>query len=387
MIVAALFTVPGAIVAGEGTVREAAHRLRGMGAKALVVTDRTMRGLGHVDALAALLGGEGAGCAVFDAVNAEPTDAMADEGIARYRSEGCDFLVALGGGSPIDAMKAIAVLSAQGGPLPRFMGTVVDGARPPMAAIPTTAGTGSEATQFAVIIDTGRGVKMLLKGPAFLPDLAIVDPLFTLSMPPSVTAATGVDALTHAIECYTSRAAQPLSDTFALSAVKRVFANIRRACLFLGDIEARSEMSLASLEAGIALNNSSVTVVHGMSRPLGALFHVPHGLSNAMLLARCLEFIVDGAVERFATLARAAGAAGEKDSDADAARLLAVETARLLDDLDIPSPAEYGIPGAEFEAYIPKMAADALASGSPSNTRKEVTAADMERIYASMWKR
>jgi alcohol dehydrogenase class IV len=358
-----------------------------MGAKALVVTDHTMRELGHVDALAALLGGEGDGCAVFDGVNAEPTDAMADEGLARFQGEGCDFLVALGGGSPIDAMKAIAVLSAQGGPLPRFMGTPVERTRPPMAAIPTTAGTGSEATQFAVIIDTARGVKMLLKGPAFLPDLAIVDPLFTLTMPPSVTAATGVDALTHAIECCTSRAAQPLSDTFALSAVKRVFAHLRRACHTPGDIEARSEMSLASLEAGIALNNSSVTVVHGMSRPLGALFHVPHGLSNAMLLARCLEFIVDGAVERFATLARVAGAAGANDSDGDAARLLAIETARLLDDLGIPSPAEYGIPRAEFEANIPKMAADALASGSPSNTRKEITAADMERIYASMWKR
>src|SRR5699024_773827 len=147
------------------------------------------------------------------------------------------------------------------------------------AVIPTTAGTGSEATQFTIITDTKNNVKMLLKGESFMPDLAVIDPAYTMTAPPGVTAATGLEALTRAIEAYTSRNAQPLTDIFAVSAVRRIFANLPAACEDGSNLVARKEMSLAALEAGIAFNNSSVTIVHGMSRPIGALFHVPHGTS------------------------------------------------------------------------------------------------------------
>ena len=161
-----------------------------------------------------------------------------------------------------------------------------------MIAIPTTAGTGSEATMFTIITDTANNVKMLLKGACLIPDLAIIDPVFSISTPKSVTTSTGVDALCHAIEAYTSRKAQPFSDIFALSAIKRIFSNLPIVYEEPDNLEARKEMALAATEAGIAFNNSSVTLVHGMSRPIGALFHVPHGLSNAMLLERCMYFVL-----------------------------------------------------------------------------------------------
>lgn len=254
-----------------------------------------------------------------------------------------------------------------------------------MAAIPTTAGTGSEATQFTIITDRSSQVKMLLKGPPLMPDAAIIDPQFTITAPPKITAATGVDALTHAIEAYTSRKAQPLSDTFALSACRRIFGSLRNAWEHGEDEESRIQMSLASLEAGMAFNNSSVTVVHGMSRPVGALYHVPHGISNAMLLNVCLEYIADGAEDRFADIAVNCGFAEEGERTDRAAAALLKETAHLLKDIRIPTLEEYGINREDFWKNIPKMAKDAYASGSPSNTRKEITAEVMEELYRRLW--
>ncbi len=380
------FSIPAMIITGENALDDASAHVSGLGAKALIVSDRTMYGLGHVGMLVRILESRGIACSVYDSVNSEPTDTMIYAGAKLYLTDGCDFLVALGGGSPIDAMKAIALIAARGGEISDYMGKVVDGVLPPMAAIPTTAGTGSEVTQFTIITDTARNVKMLLKGPAFLPRLAIVDPRFTVSAPQNVTASTGIDALTHAIECYTSRRAQPLSDIFAVSAVRRIFANLKTACDHPGDVRARTEMSLAALEAGIALNNSSVTIVHGMSRPIGALFHIPHGLSNAMLLETCLSFAIDGAPGRFADLGRAISAARDGDSNIDAAGMFMAEVRDLLNGLGIPRLKEYGIDKSVFDANIAKMAKDAFESGSPSNTRKEITTADMEKIYAGLWK-
>ena len=179
--------------------------------------------------------------------------------------------------------------------------------------------TGSESTKFTVITDAETDVKMLLKGAAPLPDLAIVDYTNTLSSPKSITASTGLDALTHAVEAYTSKQAQPLTDALALSAVKRIFKYLPIAYNDGENETARYQMSIAALEAGICINNSSVTIVHGMSRPIGALFHVPHGLSNAMLLCKCMDFAKDGVTERFAELSRAVGTAAAADGDKTAA--------------------------------------------------------------------
>ena len=299
------FLMPGKIVYGEGALAQAAPSMAQMGEKALIVTDEMMVKLGNLARVTQALEGEGIGFSVYDGINSEPVDKMVEEGVRRFKEDGCDFMVALGGGSPIDTMKAIAMCAASGERIAAFMGRPYCGPVCPMVAIPTTAGTGSEATQFTIITDTENDVKMLISGAPLIPALAIVDPVFTVTAPASVTAATGVDALCHAIEAYTSRKAQPLSQVFALSAAKRIFTSLV-ACVEEPDIiEARTQMSLAATEAGIAFNNASVTLIHGMSRPIGALFHVPHGLSNAMLMKACFDFALDGAYDRFAEVARA----------------------------------------------------------------------------------
>ena len=380
-----VFMAPGRIVSGVDALGGAAGAIRELGEKALIVTDGMMRKLGNLDRLTNMLEASGIKYAVEDGINGEPDDGMILHGLSVYQKENCDFLIALGGGSPIDSMKAIAMLAVCGGRPADYMGKTVTRKLCPMAAVPTTAGTGSEATQFTIITDRATQVKMLLKGPSLMPDLAVIDPAFTVTAPKGVTAATGVDALTHAIEAYTSRKAQPLTDTFALSACQRIFASLRKVWEDGQDREGRIQMSLAALEAGMAFNNASVTVVHGMSRPIGALFHVPHGISNAMLLNVCLEYVLDGAVERFAGLARACGLADAGDSDGEAAQAFVDAVRRLLGEIEIPTPAEYGIAREEFLAAVPKMARDAAASGSPANTRKEITVEAMEELYKKLW--
>lgn len=380
-----VFLTPARIYAGRGALTDAAGALGALGKRPLLVTDPTMMHLGVAQAVRETMQDNGQRPAVYDGVDREPTDVIVREALAAYEAGGCDCLVAVGGGSPMDAMKAVALLAARGGDIADYLGVVCEGALPPMAAIPTTAGTGSEATQFTIITDTRTDVKMLLKGPCLLPPLAILDPQFTLSAPPAVTAATGVDALTHAIEAYTSRRAQPLSDTFARSAVARVFHSLA-ACYRQGDdAEARSDMALAALEAGIAFNNASVTLVHGMSRPIGALFHVPHGLSNAMLLEVCLAYAAPGARARFADLGRLVGLSEADSSDLEAADAFLSGVSALLRDLDIPTPAAYGLDKAAFLAAIPKMAADALASGSPANAYRVPSQSDVEALYRALW--
>ncbi len=373
------------IISGEGALENAAEALIKMGRRALIVTDEAMVRLGNLEKLTGVLDKMGGEFEVFSGVGGEPTDKMVEVGLSVFRERECDCLIALGGGSPMDTMKAIAAMSVNPGHMRDYMGREIPGPLPPMAAIPTTAGTGSEATKFTIITDTEKDVKMLLRGAALMPDLAVIDPAFTVTAPPSVTAATGLDALTHAIEAYTSKKAQPLTDTLALSAVKRIFKYLPIAYRNGGDLEAREQMSLAALEAGAAFNNSSVTIVHGMSRPIGALFHVPHGVSNAMLLPECLAFALSGAYERFADLARAVGIAKNGATDEENANgfLRAVED--ICQRLNIPTLNGYGVDREEFFKSIDKMSDDAIISGSPANTRREVTKADIAAIYAALW--
>ena len=193
-----------------------------------------------------------------------------------------------------------------------------------------------------------------------------------------------MDALTHAIESYTSRKANPITDTFALSALKRIFANLPTAYNDPANEYAREQMLIAAYEAGVCINNASVTLVHGMSRPIGALFHVPHGISNAMLDIKCLGFAAQGTPEKFAAAARAVGVS-EKSDDKAAAQDFLTALEKLCSEVEIPTLAEYGIDRERFFAAMDKMADDALASGSPSNTIREVTKQDILNIYASLW--
>lgn len=379
------FIVPGQMITGAGALEMARDTLGQLGKKAMIVTDKVMMELGNCAKVENVLKSQKVEYTIYSEIAGEPTDVMIEKGLTQYKEEGCDFLVALGGGSPIDSMKAIGSLVKNGGNISDYMGKVIDVEMPPMVAIPTTAGTGSEATQFTIITDTKKDIKMLLKGKVLIPSLAIIDPQFTMTAPPKITAATGLDALCHAVEAYTSRKAQTLSDTFAMSAVKRIFQYLPIAFHDGKNEEARVQMSVAALEAGIAFNNSSVTLIHGMSRPIGALFHVAHGLSNAMLMKECLSFALEGAYDRFADLGRAIGAADGADSAETASAKFQAAVVALTEELETPTLAEFGIDKEAFFNVIEKMAYDAMDSGSPQNTQREITQADIEQMYKNLW--
>ncbi len=381
-----LFFMPSVTITGSESLTGNADRII-LGKKALIVTGKTVVKQECTKELIKTLEDKNIGYSIFSDITGEPTDVMIKEGAKAYLDNECDFIIAIGGGSPMDSMKAIAVLlKYPKNELKDFMGKEIEGPFVPMVAIPTTAGTGSEVTMFTVITDTKTEVKMLLKGAALIPNVAVVDTLFSISSPKSVTANTGLDALTHAIEAYTSKKAQPLTDTLAVSAVKRIMKYLPIAYESGDDAKARSEMALAAYEAGICITNSSVTIVHGMSRPIGALFHVPHGLSNAMLLPACLEFAADGIYSKFADLGRATGAADKEVSDETAAKMFIKKVRELCEFCNVPTLEAYGIDKDEFLKRTEKMAADAITSGSPGNTVKEVTQQDCIEIYKKLWK-
>lgn len=379
------FVIPNHTVVGTNVLGEAAPLLKKMGNKAFIVTGRHVAVSDMMKQLTALLDENGIGCVIFDGITGEPTDTMIENGVEMLKSSGCDFIIGIGGGSPLDSAKAIAAMAVNEGSIADYNGKEIMGEILPLAAIPTTAGTGSEATKFTVITDSEKGIKMLLKGDVLVPKLAIVDSSFTVGAPKSVTSATGLDALTHAVEAYTSRKAFSMTDTLAVSAVKRIMKYLPIAYKEPDNSLAREQMSIAALEAGICINNSSVTIVHGMSRPIGALFHVPHGMSNAMLLKECLSFAVSGAYEKFANLGRETGVASDSDSDETAAEKFIDSLQNICDVCEIPTLEQYGIDRDEYYSKISKMATDAVASGSPANTVKEVTVDDCIEIYKKLY--
>lgn len=379
------FVIPNHTVVGTNVLGEAAPLLKKMGNKAFIVTGRHVAVSDMMKQLTALLDENGIGCVIFDGITGEPTDTMIENGVEMLKSSGCDFIIGIGGGSPLDSAKAIAAMAVNEGSIADYNGKEITGEILPLAAIPTTAGTGSEATKFTVITDSEKGIKMLLKGDVLVPKLAIVDSSFTVGAPKSVTSATGLDALTHAVEAYTSRKSFSMTDTLAVSAVKRIMKYLPIAYREPDNSLAREQMSIAALEAGICINNSSVTIVHGMSRPIGALFHVPHGMSNAMLLKECLSFAVSGAYEKFANLGRETGVASDSDSDETAAEKFIDSLQNICDVCEIPTLEQYGIDRDEYYSKISKMATDAVASGSPANTVKEVTVDDCIEIYKKLY--
>lgn len=379
------FVIPNHTVVGTNVLGEAAPLLKKMGNKAFIVTGRHVAVSDMMKQLTALLDENGIDCVIFDGITGEPTDTMIENGVEMLKSSGCDFIIGIGGGSPLDSAKAIAAMAVNEGSIADYNGKEITGEILPLAAIPTTAGTGSEATKFTVITDSEKGIKMLLKGEVLVTKLAIVDSSFTVGAPKSVTSATGLDALTHAVEAYTSRKAFSMTDTLAVSAVKRIMKYLPIAYREPDNSLAREQMSIAALEAGICINNSSVTIVHGMSRPIGALFHVAHGMSNAMLLKECLSFAVSGAYEKFANLGRETGVASDSDSDETAAEKFIDSLQNICDVCEIPTLEQYGIDRDEYYSKISKMATDAVASGSPANTVKEVTVDDCIEIYKKLY--
>lgn len=357
--------------------------------KPLVVTDRTMAELGYLSELSDDLAAAGVTAGAFTETVPEPTAASIVAGVEAATSGDYDCVVALGGGSPIDSAKAIAILAVHGGMVSDLrVPRRVDEPGLPIISIPTTAGTGSEVTRVTVITQEGgpgeADEKLLCMGVGFMPFAALVDYELTLSLPPRVTADSGVDALSHAIEAYVSRRANRFSDAQALGALRSIGPNLRRAFRDGGDHEARAAMMIGSTLAGMAFSNSSVALVHGMSRPIGAAFHVPHGMSNAMLFPAVTEFSLGAAPSRYADCARAMGVARDGDTAEVAAAKLLGELKAINSDLGMPSPTDFGIDEAAYRSAMPQMAQQALASGSPMNNPRVPTADEIVEVYARL---
>ncbi|MFV0381714.1 MAG: iron-containing alcohol dehydrogenase [Breznakia sp.] len=377
------FLVPRKIVTGTNALNESGELFTTLGKKACIICDTVMIDLGNVKILCDTLKQHGIRFAIYDKINGEPSDIMIDEGQKFYIENHCDFLIAIGGGSPIDAMKAIAVCVKTKQSINAFYKQKITFEVANMVAIPTTAGTGSEATQFSIITNTQQQIKMLLTGEHLIPDVAILDAHFIQSAPPHIIAATGIDALCHAVESYTSKKAQPLAQTQSISAIKRILKYLPILFKDPKNSIAAVQMSLAALEAGIAFNNASVTIIHGMSRPLGALFHIPHGLSNAMLFEDCMRFACIGQETVFNQLAIDVGF--QQNDNQQPYQRFFTSCFALIHNCHIRSISDF----TDVDAYarlIPKMSEDALASGSPQNTMRNVRMEDIQNLYRQLFK-
>lgn len=376
------FKAPSMIVNGPGAAKEVGSFAKGLGKKALIVTDNLLEKIGLLNEIKKALEVAGIPCTTYDKVVTEPTMDYTGEGLKIYQEVKADFLIAVGGGSPIDTAKGISALATNPGKMSHFEGAnKIPNPGAPLIAIPTTAGTGSEVTQFTIITDTTRDVKMLIASPNVMPRVALVDPMMTLLMPQGITAGTGLDALTHAIEAYVSVKAQPITDALALHAIRLISGNLRQAWCNGNNIEARTNMMTGALEAGLAFSNASVALVHGMARPIGAYFHVSHGISNAALLPTVIEFSIPGNPKRYVDIAEAMGEVTERLSIIDGAYLAAKAVKRLNDDLKIPTLRGLGVDEKKFHSIVSQMAADAIASGSPGNNPRKATTEEIVELY------
>lgn len=378
---------PRQMVVGAGASQELAGILGQYGlSKPFIVTDKFMIEFGYLERLVDSLTKSGISYAVFADTVPDPTSASIHRGLDALKQREHDCVVALGGGSPIDSAKAIAYLAVHGGTMRDYKVPVINnGPGLPLIAIPTTAGTGSEVTRFTVITDEATDEKMLCSGTAFCPTVALVDYELTLTKPKRLTADTGLDSLTHAIEAYVSAKHNPFSDGMAQLAMAALARNLRIVCREPDNRPAREAVMLAATQAGLAFSNASVCLVHGMSRPIGAFFHVPHGLSNAMLLPAVTAFSIEAAPARYADCARFMGVATEQDSDAAANEKLLQELRQLNSDLEVPTPKSYGIDRDRYFELLPTMAQQAQASGSPGNNPRVPTIDEMVALYEEIW--
>jgi alcohol dehydrogenase class IV len=379
--------VPRILRIGGGAFAETREVLQILGFQnPLIVTDPYLRKRGLARMLSESLRALGHP-RIFSETVLDPTVAAVEAGVEFLKNGEHDCVIGLGGGSSIDTAKAIAVLAVHGGKMRDYKAPHEQNESGlPIIAIPTTAGTGSEATRYTIVTDEETEEKMLCIGLAYLPYAALVDYELSLTKPMRLTADTGVDSLTHAIEAYVSRRANPFADTFALSAMRAIWRNLPSACFEPENLAAREAMMLAATQAGIAFSNSSVALVHGMSRPIGAKFHVPHGLSNAMLLPVVTEFSIRAGIARYADCARVMGMAPAEGADGQAVDELVRNLHELNRKLKVPTPAEFGIDRRAWEESIPSMVQQALASGSPANNPRVPSGDEIERLYREVWK-
>jgi alcohol dehydrogenase len=382
------FNVPPSIIIGGGVSGQVGVHVERLGARrALIVTDSHMVAARLASQCADRLAASGIAATIFAGVQPDPTDVNVDDGLALLRQDKCDLIVGLGGGSPMDTAKVIAVAATNAGPIHAFAGYHrIPRPGLPLVLIPTTAGTGSEVTKVAVITDTQRDIKMMMLDLHLLASVALVDYELSMTMPPALTAHVGVDTLTHGIEAYVSRKASALTDPLAQTCIGLTAANLQVAWSEPSNRSARDAMMLAACLGGMAFANSSVCLVHGMSRPIGAIFHVPHGLSNALLLPEISRYSLRGAIARYAAVARWVGAAAATAADESAAASLPDYLERLNASLGIGRLRDHAhVSADEFERKLPAMAAAALASGSPQNNPVVPTAEEIVALYRRVW--
>ncbi|NHR06991.1 L-threonine dehydrogenase [Chromobacterium haemolyticum] len=346
------FFIPCVNLMGAGCLQQAVETMRGYGyRKVLMVTDTGLVKTGLAGRVTELLGGVGIATVLFDGVHPNPTTANVGAGLALLREHDCDAVVSLGGGSPHDCAKGIALVAANGGKIQDYEG-VDKSAKPqlPLVAINTTAGTASEMTRFCIITDESRHIKMAIVDKHTTPVLSVNDPETMAGMPASLTAATGMDALTHAVEAYVSTIATPITDACALKAVTLIAGHLRRAVRNGLDMEAREQMAYAQFLAGMAFNNASLGYVHAMAHQLGGFYDLPHGVCNAVLLPHVQVFNAKAAGQRLADVGAALGVAANAEAAIAAIRQLAA---------DVGIPAGLTQLGVK-EEDIPELAANAL---------------------------
>ena len=379
--------LPNYINFGAGSVKNIVSVLEKLKCKRpLVITDNILVKLKVINSLEDALNSKKIIYKIYKDTIPEPTAASIMAGVELIKNNSFDSIIAFGGGSPIDSAKAMSVLAKYGGKIKDYkFPRIISQKGLPIIAIPTTAGTGSEVTKFTIITDEKTDEKMLCVGSAFMPVAAIIDYELTLSLPKRTTADTGIDALTHALEAYVSKKCNLFSNTQAISAMKLIAPNLRTVFKEPKNIEAREKLMMGATLAGMAFSNSSVALVHGMSRPIGAFYHVPHGLSNAMLLPIVTEFSLPSAPKKYSECSIAMGIASENDSIEIANKKLITELKSLNEDLEVPTPLKYGINKNAFFNNLDTMAMQAINSGSPSNNPIVPTLEEIKLLYKKLW--
>jgi alcohol dehydrogenase class IV len=355
----------------------------------LIVTDKQMVKFGYVKKLQDILSKSGFKSNIFDDTIPDPTDTVVLNGIDTLKKNKNDAVIGFGGGSPIDTAKAIAVLSQYSKNIQDYKPpSTFDKKGLPIIAIPTTAGTGSEVTHHAVIIDTKSNnfEKISCRGEGFVPIVSIIDFELTLSKPRRLTIDSAIDTLTHGIEAYVSKKATLFSDRMALDTIRLVTDNIYAVEKNPKDVKAREGLMLAATLGGLAFSNASICLVHGMSRPLGSNFKVPHGLSNAMLLPTITEFSVEYAKSRYADCSRAGKFALLDDNDDIACKKLLSGLYKINKDFEVPSMKDFGIDKKNFEDQLENMATDAEISGAPGLNPRVPSIKEMVNLYGEAWR-
>lgn len=377
-----VFRTPPKIVFGDGTVQQVGAEAAVFGKTALLVTGRSSaRKSGVLDLVSASLKDANVRVVLFEEVEPDPSVQTVQRGVALAKEHGADVVVGVGGGSPMDCAKAIALMCTNPGEIMDYEAKQPGLPALPVIAVPTTAGTASEVTHSCVITDTARKVKIPILTPLNIPKVAVLDPELTQSMPPDVAAATGMDALTHAVEAYASKPANPLTDLNALAAVELIGASLIRVVLHGEDPEARSNMMLGQMLAGIAFANCSVGLAHSMSRPLGAHFGVSHGAANALLLGPVMAYNLPACLEEYARLAEALGENITGLTLREAAETAVTAVDRIFADTGLPaSLSEYGISADD----IAMLADDAYASGSTKLNPRRATKEDIAELYSTL---